>query len=45
MRCSCVMTMGKSRAMKKIISGKRYDTETATLVTEWESGYPSDLGY
>ena len=31
--------------MKKIINGKRYDTETATLVTEWESGYPSDLGY
>ncbi len=31
--------------MKKIINGKRYDTETAKYITEWESGYPSDFSY
>lgn len=28
--------------MKKIINGKRYDTETATEIDSWEYGYPSD---
>lgn len=27
--------------MKKIINGKRYDTDTATLLHAWESGYDS----
>lgn len=31
--------------MKKIINGKRYDTDTATQVAEWESGYPNDFSY
>lgn len=25
--------------MKKIIDGKRYDTETATLIASWDNGY------
>ena len=30
--------------MKKIINGKKYDTETATLVAEWDNGrYGRDL--
>lgn len=29
--------------MKKIISGRKYDTDTARLVAEWESGYPGDF--
>lgn len=32
--------------MKRIIDGKRYDTETATLVHEWDNGrYASDFSY
>lgn len=31
--------------MKKIINNKRYDTSTATLVGEYESGYPNDFSY
>ena len=31
--------------MKKIINGKRYDTDTAIQVAEWESGYPNDFSY
>lgn len=31
--------------MKKIINGKKYDTETATEVCEWSEGYVSDLRY
>ncbi|MGI6784891.1 MAG: hypothetical protein ACOX5A_11890 [Aminivibrio sp.] len=29
--------------MKQIIDGKRYDTETATLIGSHERGYPGDL--
>lgn len=31
--------------MKKIISNRRYDTDTATLVAEAEFGYPGDFAY
>lgn len=31
--------------MKKIINGKRYDTNTATLIGSTGYGYPSDLEY
>lgn len=31
--------------MKKIISGKKYDTETAQLVGEWSEGYRNDFSY
>jgi hypothetical protein len=32
--------------MKKIIDGKRYDTETAECVYRWDNGhYPSDFRY
>lgn len=32
--------------MKKIIDGKRYDTEKATLVAEWDNGLGySDFGW
>jgi hypothetical protein len=31
--------------MKKIINGKRYDTETATLIGSARYGYPSDFEY
>jgi hypothetical protein len=32
--------------MKRIIDGKRYDTETAELVAEWWNGYsPNDFKY
>ncbi len=31
--------------MKKIINGKRYDTDTATLMGSAGYRYPSDLGY
>lgn len=31
--------------MKKIISGKKYDTETAHKVYEWSHGSISDFGY
>lgn len=27
--------------MKKIINGKKYDTDTATLLCEWDNGLPS----
>ncbi|MGI6784389.1 MAG: hypothetical protein ACOX5A_09225 [Aminivibrio sp.] len=29
--------------MRKVIDGKRYDTETATLIGSHERGYPGDL--
>lgn len=31
--------------MRKIIDGRKYDTETATEVHEWSDGAPSDFGY
>ena len=31
--------------MKKIINGKRYDTDTATLIGSARYGYPSDFEY
>ena len=31
--------------MKKIINGKRYDTDTATLIGSASYGYPSDFEY
>jgi hypothetical protein len=32
--------------VKKIVNGKRYDTETATKIHGWENGYyPSDFQY
>lgn len=31
--------------MKKIINGKRYDTETAKWIAEFEEGYVSDFAY
>lgn len=31
--------------MRKIINGRKYDTETASMVAEHESGYPSDFSY
>ena len=31
--------------MKKIINGKMYNTETATNVGEYRSGYPNDFHY
>lgn len=31
--------------MKKIISGRKYDTDTATMVGEWSDGYPRDFRY
>lgn len=31
--------------MKKIIRNKKYDTDTAKLVAEWEHDYPSDFTY
>ena len=31
--------------MKKIINGKRYDTNTATLIGSTGHGYPGDLDY
>ncbi len=31
--------------MRKVIKGKMYDTDTATLVAERRSGYPSDFDY
>ena len=31
--------------MKKIISGRKYDTATAVLVGEWSDGYPGDFKY
>ena len=31
--------------MKKIISGKKYDTATARPVAEWDSGNPGDFSY
>ena len=27
--------------MKKIINGKKYDTDTATAVCEWDNGLPN----
>lgn len=31
--------------MKKVIGGKVYNTETATLIGEWSYGYPNDFNY
>lgn len=31
--------------MKRIIDGRRYDTETATEIYEWSDKAPSDFGY
>ena len=31
--------------MKKIINGRKYDTETAQLVGEWSEGYRNDFAY
>ena len=31
--------------MKKIINGKRYDTEKATLIGEYDYEYPGDFNY
>lgn len=31
--------------MKKIINGKRYDTDTASLVASWDNGRYGDFGY
>ena len=32
--------------MKRIINGKRYDTETAEVVAQWENDYPqNDFNY
>ena len=31
--------------MKKIINGRKYDTDTATLIGEWSDGYPRDFRY
>lgn len=31
--------------MRKVIKGKLYDTEKATMVAEWSDGYPSDFRY
>ncbi len=31
--------------MKKVISGRKYDTDTATMVGEWSDGYPRDFRY
>jgi hypothetical protein len=31
--------------MKKIIDGKRYDTDTAEMLAEYTFGYPSDFRY
>ena len=31
--------------MKKIINGRKYDTDTASMVGEWSDGYPSDFRY
>lgn len=31
--------------MRKVIKGKLYDTEKATMVAEWHDGYPSDFRY
>jgi hypothetical protein len=31
--------------MKKVINGRRWDTEKANLVCEVENGMPRDLGY
>ena len=31
--------------MKRIIDGRKYDTETATEVHEWSDKAPSDFGY
>ncbi len=33
------------QAMTSIIDGKRYDTETATKVADWDSGNTGDLSY
>lgn len=31
--------------MKKIINGRKYDTDTAELVAEWDNGDYSDFGF
>lgn len=31
--------------MRKVIKGKLYDTDKATMVGEWHDGYPSDFHY
>lgn len=31
--------------MKKIIGGRKYDTDTAALIGEWSDGYPRDFRY
>ena len=31
--------------MKKIINGRKYDTETAQMVGEWSEGYRNDFSY
>lgn len=31
--------------MIKVINGKRYNTETATMVADWYTGHPSDFQY
>lgn len=31
--------------MKKVIKGKRYDTETAQIMGTYDKGLPTDLGY
>ena len=31
--------------MRKVIRGKLYDTDTATMVAEWSDGYPRDFRY
>ncbi|MFD1362777.1 hypothetical protein [Lentibacillus salinarum] len=31
--------------MKKIIEGKRYNTETATEIYDWSRGIPGDFNY
>lgn len=31
--------------MKKIINGRKYDTDTAQLVAEWSEGYSSDFSH
>lgn len=31
--------------MKKIIDGKKYDTDTAREVASWDTGNPTDFGY
>lgn len=31
--------------MKKIINGKKYDTETAKELSSWDNGLPGDFSY